>query len=213
MVTIKSWNRWSKYPGTWGCDRDIFHCSGITSLGSSGKHFHWQILVIIKGLLKQTLASIFIYCSYHIISWHRTRLKRSKHWGAMGETGKHWGATTNIGITLGQDISYHMPLGVTDYFQFVFGRVCVVIHSDGIHFVCVTLFVFVVTGFAVFIFIFVFVFVTFLSEGGRGTGEGGRGTGGRWFRIGVRFRNWFWVRRIVIRFFFRAIRVLCVRIA
>ena len=103
MVTIKSWNRWSKYlsklldPGTWGCDRDIFHCSGITSLGSSGKHFHWQILVIIKGLLKQTLASIFIYCSYHIISWHRTRLKRSKHWGAMGETGKHWGATTNIG--------------------------------------------------------------------------------------------------------------------
>ena len=102
MVTIKSWNRWSKYlsklldPGTWGCDRDIFHCSGITSLGSSGKHFHWQILVIIKGLLKQTLASIFIYCSYHIISWHRTRLKRSKHWGAMGETGKHWGATTNI---------------------------------------------------------------------------------------------------------------------
>ena len=34
----------------------------------------------------------------------------------MGETGKHWGATTNIGITLGQDISYHMPLGFTYFF-------------------------------------------------------------------------------------------------
>ena len=28
--------------------------------------------------------------------------------GEIEETGKHWGATTNIGIKLGQDISYHI---------------------------------------------------------------------------------------------------------
>ena len=44
--------------------------------------------------LWEALANIFIvkYCSYHIISWHRTRLKRGKHWGATTNIGKHWGA-------------------------------------------------------------------------------------------------------------------------